>query len=86
MTRGVDYTLEYGTNSVEIHQDAIAPGETVLLADDLLATGGTAAAALALIEQSGGKIVGSTFFIELSFLKGREKLRGHGPVHALISY
>lgn len=86
MTRGADYSLEYGSNSIEIHQDAIAPGETVLLADDLLATGGTAGAALALIEQSGGKIVGSTFFIELSFLKGREKLRGHGPVHALISY
>jgi len=86
MTRGVDYSLEYGTNSVEIHQDAIAPGETVLLADDLLATGGTAGAALTLIEQAGGKIVGSTFFIELSFLKGRDKLRGHGPVHALISY
>lgn len=86
MTRGVDYSLEYGTNSVEIHQDAIAPGETVLLADDLLATGGTAGAALTLIEQAGGKIVGSTFFIELSFLNGREKLRGHGPVHALITY
>ena len=85
-TRGVDYSLEYGSNSIEIHQDAIAPGETVLLADDLLATGGTAAAALHLIEQSGGKIVGSTFFIELSFLNGREKLCGHGPVHALISY
>lgn len=86
MTRGVDYSLEYGSNSIEIHQDAIAPGETVLLADDLLATGGTASAALTLIEQSGGKIVGSTFFIELSFLQGREKLRGHGPVHALITY
>lgn len=85
-TRGIDYSLEYGSNAIEIHQDAIAPGETVLLADDLLATGGTAAAALHLIEQSGGKIVGSTFFIELSFLNGREKLRGHGPVHALISY
>jgi len=82
-TRGIDYSLEYGSNAIEIHQDAIAPGETVLLADDLLATGG---AALHLIEQSGGKIVGSTFFIELSFLNGREKLRGHGPVHALITY
>jgi len=86
MTRGADYSLEYGSNSIEIHQDAIAPGETVLLADDLLATGGTASAALTLIEESGGKIVGSTFFIELSFLQGREKLRGHGPVHALITY
>lgn len=85
-TRGIDYSLEYGSNSVEIHQDAIAPGETVLLADDLLATGGTAAAALHLIEQSGGKIVGSTFFIELAALQGRDKLRGHGPVHALITF
>lgn len=85
-TRGVDYALEYGTNSVEMHLDAIEPGETVLLADDLLATGGTAAAALHLIEQTGGKVVGSTFFIELSFLNGREKLAQHGPVHALITY
>lgn len=85
-TRGIDYSLEYGSNSVEIHQDAIAPGETVLLADDLLATGGTAAAALHLIDQSGGKIVGSTFFIELAALQGRDKLRGHGPVHALITF
>ena len=85
-TRGVDYALEYGTNSVEMHLDAIAPGETVLLADDLLATGGTAAAALHLISEAGGKVVGSTFFIELSFLKGRDKLTGQGPVHALLTY
>lgn len=85
-TRGVDYALEYGTNSVEMHLDALAPGETVLLADDLLATGGTAGAALRLIQESGATIVGSTFFIELSFLNGREKLAPHGPVHALITY
>ena len=85
-TRGVDYALEYGTNSVEMHLDAIAPGETVLLADDLLATGGTAGAALHLMQEAGATIVGSTFFIELSFLKGREKLTQHGPVHALITY
>lgn len=85
-TRSVDYSLEYGTNSIELHQDAIAPGESVLLADDLLATGGTAGAALQLIEQSGGSVVASTFFIELAFLKGREKLLRHGPVHALIAY
>lgn len=85
-TRGVDYALEYGTNSVEMHLDAIAPGETVLLADDLLATGGTAGAALHLIQESGAKILGSTFFIELSFLQGRDKLAQHGPVHALITY
>lgn len=85
-TRGVDYALEYGTNSVEMHLDAIAPGETVLLADDLLATGGTAGAALQLIHEAGGRVVGSTFFIELGFLNGREKLAEHGPVHALITY
>jgi len=81
-----EYALEYGTNSVEMHLDAIAPGETVLLADDLLATGGTAAAALHLIEQAGGKVLGSTFFIELAFLGGRKIVSESGPVHALITY
>lgn len=85
-TRGVDYALEYGTNSVEMHLDAIAPGETVLLADDLLATGGTAGAALQLIHEAGAKLLASTFLIELSFLHGRDKLQQHGPVHALITY
>jgi len=85
-TRGVDYSLEYGTNSVEMHLDAIQPGETVLLADDLLATGGTAGAALHLIREAGGEVLGSTFFIELAFLQGRSKLSGHGAVHALITY
>lgn len=85
-TRGIDYSLEYGTNSVEMHLDAISPGETVLLADDLLATGGTAAAALHLIEQAGGKVLGSTFFIELAFLGGRKHVSASGPVHSLITY
>lgn len=85
-TLGTSYDLEYGSNSIEIHQDAIRPGETVLLADDLLATGGTAAAALDLIQQLGGNILGSVFFIELAFLNGREKLAGKGPVHALLTY
>ncbi|MCB1225455.1 MAG: adenine phosphoribosyltransferase [Verrucomicrobiales bacterium] len=85
-TRGVDYALEYGTAHIEIHEDAIAPGETVLLADDLLATGGTATAALDLISALGGQILGSLFFIELSFLQGREKLRHTGPIHALLTY
>ncbi len=85
-TRGIDYALEYGTNSVEMHLDAISPGETVLLADDLLATGGTAGAALHLIEQAGGNVLGSTFFIELGFLGGREKVANSGPVHSLITY
>lgn len=86
LTRGVDYALEYGTNSVEIHVDAIAPGETVVLADDLLATGGTAAAALKLIGESGAECLGSLFFIELGFLDGRAKLAGMGPVHSLITF
>ncbi len=85
-TRGVDYSLEYGTNSVEMHIDALQPGEKVILADDLLATGGTAGAALQLISETGADLLGSFFFIELEFLKGREKLSGAAPVHALITY
>lgn len=85
-TRGVDYSLEYGTNCVEIHVDALAPGERVVLADDLLATGGTAAAALDLIRESGADLLGSVFFIELAFLCGREKLAGRGPVHSLLTF
>ena len=85
-TRGVDYSLEYGTNSVEIHLDALSPGERVILADDLLATGGTAAAALDLIRESGADLLGSVFFIELAFLCGREKLSGRGPVHSLLTF
>jgi len=85
-TLGTSYDLEYGSATIEVHQDAILPGETVLLADDLLATGGTAAAALDLIHQLGGRVLGSVFFIELAFLNGREKLAGKGPVHALLTY
>lgn len=85
-TRGIDYALEYGTNSVEIHVDALNPGEKVVLADDLLATGGTAAAALELIRHSGADLLGSVFFIELGFLEGRAKLAATGPVHALITF
>lgn len=85
-TRGVDYSLEYGQNSVEMHMDALAPGEKVVLADDLLATGGTAGAALQLIHESGADLLGSVFFIELAFLKGREKLAQTGPVHSLLTF
>ncbi len=85
-THGVSYHLEYGSATIEIHQDAIAPGERVLLADDLLATGGTAAAALELVGRLGGEIVASVFFIELAFLNGRDKLHGKGSVHSLITY
>ncbi|VVB67698.1 Adenine phosphoribosyltransferase [Candidatus Norongarragalina meridionalis] len=80
-----EYALEYGTDAIEIHEDAIAPGERVLLVDDLLATGGTAKAACDLIEKLGGKIVALAFLIELTFLKGREKLKGR-DVMALIKY
>jgi adenine phosphoribosyltransferase len=85
-TYGTSYDLEYGSATIEVHQDAVLPGETVLLADDLLATGGTAAAALELIAKLGGEVLATVFFIELAFLDGREKLAGKGPVHALLTY
>jgi adenine phosphoribosyltransferase len=85
-THGLDYSLEYGTNSVEMHIDALAPGDRVLLADDLLATGGTAGAALRLIQDSGATLLGSTFFIELGFLEGRQKIDHTGPIHSLIHF
>jgi adenine phosphoribosyltransferase len=79
------YDLEYGTATVEIHTDAIRKGERVLLVDDLLATGGTAAASAGLIERLGGTIVEIVFLIELTFLKGREKLGGR-PVFCPIQF
>lgn len=79
------YTLEYGKDAVEIHKDAIQPGDKVLLHDDLLATGGTAAAACKLIEKLGGQIMQISFIIELSFLKGRTKLKNY-DVRALVDY
>jgi len=79
------YDLEYGTNTVAIHVDALKPGERVLLIDDLLATGGTAAAAAALVDRIGGRILEVAFLIELSFLHGRAKLPGH-PVRSLVVY
>lgn len=85
-TRGVDYALEYGTNSIELHEDAIEPGENVVLADDLLATGGTAGAVLELMRQSGANIVAAVFFIELEFLHGRDKIAQFGPVHSLLTF
>jgi adenine phosphoribosyltransferase len=69
-----------------MHIDALAPGDRVLLADDLLATGGTAGAALKLIQDSGATLLGSTFFIELSFLEGRQKIVHTGPIHSLIHF
>ena len=84
--RSVDYALEYGDASLEMHEDAIAPGENILLADDLLATGGTSAAALELVHSMKGNIVSSVFFIELGFLNGRDKVKHFGPVKAVIEF
>ena len=82
-----EYTLEYGEAVVEIHDDAIQPGEKVLLVDDLLATGGTAEAGLKLIERLGGEVIGCAFIIDLPDLGGRKKLEAMGmDVHALCSF
>jgi len=79
------YDLEYGKDSIEIHKDAISPGDKVLIHDDLLATGGTANAAINLVEKLGGEVVQILFLIELSFLNGREKLKGYN-VKSLVDY
>ena len=84
-TISASYELEYGTDKIEIHKDAIVPGDKVLLHDDLLATGGTMEAAVKLIEQLGGEVVQISFIIELDFLKGKEKLKNY-EVHSLIHY
>ncbi len=80
-----DYALEYGTDSLEIHTDAAARGEKVLLVDDVIATGGTAAAAIRLLRKIGADVVGFSVFIELAFLDGAKKLDGV-PLHALVKY
>lgn len=81
----VKYNLEYGSNSLAVHRDAIVLNERVLIVDDLLATGGTAAATINLVRQLGGEIVGVAFLLELMALKGRDQLNGY-QVHALIQY
>ena len=81
----VDYALEYGTDSLEIHTDSFKPGSNVLLVDDLLATGGTIAAAANLIERLGGKIAGFAFLVELSALEGRKKLKDY-DILTLVQY
>jgi adenine phosphoribosyltransferase len=78
-------TGTYGTDNIEIHRDAIQPGQNILIIDDVLATGGTAAAAAKLVETLGGKVAGLAFVIELDFLKGRDKLPGH-RVDSLLHY
>jgi adenine phosphoribosyltransferase len=84
-TSFVTYDLEYGTDTLEIHHDAINPGDKVLILDDLLATGGTVKAVIDLINQLQGKIIGIAFLIELTDLKGIDKLKGY-PVFSLIKY
>ena len=84
-TESVSYKLEYGTDTLEVHSDAIKKGAKVLMIDDLLATGGTMAAACKLIEKTGGQVVGITFLIELSDLAGREKLSGY-EIKTVLSY
>jgi adenine phosphoribosyltransferase len=84
-TESVDYELEYGSDAIEIHRDAIRPGDRVLVFDDLIATGGTAAGACDLVERLGGEVIGVLFLIELTGLNGREKL-GDRPIHSILRY
>lgn len=84
-THKATYDLEYGTDSLEIHRDAVEPGQRVLIVDDLIATGGTAKAVAELIEQMGGKVVGLAFLVELEFLNGRQKLPQY-EVTSLLKY
>jgi adenine phosphoribosyltransferase len=80
-----NYNLEYGTDALEIHRDAIAGGQEVLVVDDLLATGGTAKAVAGMVESLGGKVAGLGFLIELGFLKGRDRLAGY-DLHSVLKY
>ena len=84
-THAQSYELEYGSDRLEIHRDAVSPGERVLIVDDLIATGGTAVATAQLVESCGGEIAGLGFVIELGFLDGRKKLNGY-EVSALLRY
>jgi len=80
-----DYTLEYGTNTVEMHDDSISKGEKVIIVDDLIATGGTIAAAVELVEKLGGEIIECAFVIELPDLKGREKISKY-PIYSMVEF
>jgi adenine phosphoribosyltransferase len=84
-TISVEYALEYGSNTLEIHRDAIRPGERVLIVDDLLATGGTVRGTIELVERLQGQILGLAFLVELQFLKGRERLAGYNTT-SVIQY
>ena len=85
-TISVEYALEYGTNTLEVHRDAIQPGQRVLIVDDLLATGGTVLGTIDLLRQLKAEIVGLSFLVELLFLKGRERLRDYQKVVSIIRY
>ena len=84
-TISIEYELEYGTNTLEIHRDAIRPNQRVLIVDDLLATGGTVLGTIELVKQLKGEIVGLSFLVELGFLNGRERLDGY-PINSVIGY
>ncbi len=84
-THTESYNLEYGTDSLEIHQDACGHPQRILIVDDVLATGGTARAAVDLIKKTGAQLIGAAFLIELDFLKGRDKLAGE-PVYSVLQY
>lgn len=84
-TARATYKLEYGEDSLEVHRDAISSGNAVLIIDDLLATGGTAAAVAGLVESLGGRVAGMGFLIELDFLKGREKIKQY-DIHSVLKY
>jgi len=83
--RRASYELEYGTDTLEIHEDAVGPGDRVLVVDDVIATGGTARATGELVESLGAQVAGVAFLVELGFLKGRERLAGR-EVRSLIRY
>jgi len=84
-TVSIKYELEYGTDELEIHEDAVKPGQKVLIVDDLLATGGTTESNARLVEKLGGEVVGLVFFIELGFLNGREKLKNYN-VRSVVKF
>ena len=84
-TVSVEYALEYGVDTLELHEDAIPPGARVLVHDDVIATGGTAKAKVDLVDQVGGEVVGVAFLVELGFLRGRDRLRGRN-VYSVIAY
>ena len=85
VTTGIGYDLEYGSDGLELHRDAFGPGDRVVVVDDVLATGGTAAAATELVARTGAQVVGAGFLIELDFLSGRSRLPDH-PVVSLLRY